>query len=86
MYQVEMRKNLLKILSEFGIGILVGYFRTSDHILTLRIKFLVENSCSSGESSPDISRYRIPYIEFIFGDTFRIQLYTSTNVTTSLPN
>ena len=86
MYQVEMRKNLLKILSEFGIGILVGYFRTSDHILTLRIKFLVENSCSSGESSPDISRYRTPYIEFIFGDTFRIQLYTSTNVTTSLPN
>ena len=84
---MEMRENLLKILSEFGIGILVGYFRTSDHILTLRIKFLLENSSSSGESSPDISRYRIPYIEFIFGDAFRIQLYTlSTNVTTSLPN
>lgn len=85
-----MRENLLKnwleILSEFGIGTLVGYFRTSDHILILKIKFLVENSSFSGESSSDISRYGIPSIEYIFGDAFRVQLYTlSTNVTTSLP-
>ena len=65
---MEMRENLLKnwleILSEFGIGTLVGHFRTSNHILILKIKFLVENSSSSGESSSDISRYGIPSIYF----------------------
>ena len=48
MYQVEMKENLLKhglkSSKKIDNGNLVRYLGTRDHILLLRINFLIENS------------------------------------------